>query len=199
MMKSHRRLFSLFHPLLAVLVLAGCGRSPRYLTQAKPGVDVSAYTTFAIVEPAETVPGLDPRVIRRAAPIVENVIRTVLVAKGYREVPMAEADFAVAAHAAVLPRPELEKYGFTPAHAATGWVTGYGDLARVTDERLEPGEEAFVAVEAYDVKTKELVWFSITSSIRRPQETNADRIGRARDLVMRLVTEFPTAQAVEGR
>lgn len=183
--------------LALIVVFAGCGRSPRYLTKSKPGVDVSTYSTFDLVEMKEDMPGADPRVVRRAKPIVENALRTTLKAKGYQESKnLEDADFAVVVNAAVLPRSELVEKGFSPAHASEGWFNQYGDLITATNDQDEPEDKALVAVEVYDVQTKELVWFSLSSSIRRPEETNSDRIGRARDLILRLMSEFPTAQAI---
>ena len=74
-----------------LLFITGCKTGPTY----KPGFDFSRYHTFAILPMATAGTYQDPSIVTRlGGPARESALAT-LRAKGFKDVPEAEADFHV--------------------------------------------------------------------------------------------------------
>jgi hypothetical protein len=86
---THLTLSACLAGLLALV--SGCQTGPVY----KQGFDFSHYHTFAIRPLPTTGTPRDPTIVARLGPTVRQTVQETLVAKGFKEMPLSEADFQV--------------------------------------------------------------------------------------------------------
>jgi Domain of unknown function (DUF4136) len=179
------------------LLFSGCNSAtaPKLAVQQKPNVDLAAYRTFAILPLTEHVPGTDPVKIKAAAPIVTTVIRNELVKKGYQEASVEEANFTIVLNAAAIPRTRAVELGYVPSYVGSGWYDSYEEFRLAADVRIENFDEAVLALQIYDAKTKELVWVGYGTAMKKENASIEERVQRVGGALVQLLGAFPKAAA----
>ncbi|HSH10039.1 MAG TPA: DUF4136 domain-containing protein [Oceanipulchritudo sp.] len=141
----------------ALLLLVGCESTPKISSEFNPETDFSAYKTYALMPLPTSIPGADPGMVLRTGQIVKDAVRAGLNSKGYIEVPMEEADFAVNMTGKVVPKVDVTDMGYT-AMPSRGWYGYYTPYTYSRGVDVDQYEEGTVILEVYDSKNKEMVW-----------------------------------------
>lgn len=88
--------------LLPCLLLAACTASMTLSTESPPDVDFASLERFAWLESDISYTGEgSPQMIAQLDSEIRNTVTSRLLAKGYREAPVPEADFLVSYHVIV--------------------------------------------------------------------------------------------------
>jgi len=182
--------------LLGVLmvVLSGCGSGISVQSDWDRGVDFSAFSTFAVLDEATGVGGLDQLTQNR----IKTSIASTLTAKGMRQVESAED-----AHAAVGWQVTTEERSSLQT-VSTGW-SGYGwnwnrgwhgstmgtgmTTSRTTETRYEVGTLIIALV---DVERDEMIFVgqgskTLSSGNQSPEESQK----RIDEAVAKILEDFP--------
>jgi hypothetical protein len=163
-----------FLPIAVVaLAFAGCASIPAVQTDHDPAVDFSRYHTYSWREkPAGGTALAMQRIVSR--------IDEQLQAKGWRLVPEASADIAIAAHVATHEQHRLDTFYDRPMWSGWGWygpwawgpsmAMGY-QRTRVTSYTV-----GTLIVDMFDTGTKRAVWSAMAEDTipDTPQKINAD-------------------------
>ncbi len=153
------------HLLLGVLSVAalalfsGCATKPTMAYDLSPKVDTSKFETFALLPLPERVKGARLDTVQHYGPAAQEAMREALVAKGYTEAPLAEADFAINLKAAVTPTLNVSQWGYTTGNYAGADYWGTSSYYEVVaDVDVRPDDHAIVLLEIYENKEKTLAW-----------------------------------------
>jgi hypothetical protein len=180
------------------LLLAGCATAPQLQVEQKPGVDLAAYHSFAIMPMTEHVPGADPSAVKAAVPVITGVIRAQFLAKGYRETTPDQADFTVVLNAAFLPRTQAVSLGYIPATVGSGVYGSYEEFRLATDVRMNDYDQAVMALQVFDARTKDMVWVGFGTAMKKERASLGERVQRASQALVELLGSFPKATARAG-
>ena len=170
---------ALLIPLLSLLAAcAGLGSGERVEVYRDPGFDASTWRAFTWRERSYQELTLDsnPRLER----VVREATSRALVAKGYREVPASEADFAVAYGAVVSVDYRTDpRTGDTLPGSAPGTVPAYTK------------REGSLSLQVTDASER-TVWIGSTrgTAIGPPPEGREEAVHEA---VARILSRFPDA------
>ncbi len=174
------------------VVLSGCGSGISVTNDWDPGVDFSAFNTFAVLDEATGGSGIDQLTKNR----IKNSIASTLEGKGMRQVDSADdADAAVGWQLTTEQRSSFQTvttgwggYGY----GRGGWYGGAGmgmSSSRTTERRYEVGS---LAIGIFDVKRDEMIFTAtgskeLSSGNQTPEESqkNID------EAVAEILEEFP--------
>lgn len=175
-------------PILALLaagLLAGC--APWVKTEYAAGVNFERLESFAWQDPTrEKVenPVLDSQLMDEK---VKQAVTAALKARGYREVPAAQADFLVTYHAVR----QLEEGPGTGFATGFGFYGGFGhpwyNTIVITNDR-DTYETGVLVIDVLDRQTEKLLWRGWRS--KGLNQTNFSAAGVAR-LVDEILAHFP--------
>ncbi|MCZ6824522.1 MAG: DUF4136 domain-containing protein [Gemmatimonadetes bacterium] len=174
------------------VVLSGCGSGISVTNDWDPGVDFSAYSTFAVLDEATGGSGIDQLIQNR----IKSSIASTLVGKGMRQVDSADdADAAVGWQLTTEQRSSFQTvttgwggYGY----GRGGWYGGAGmgmSSSRTTERRYQVGS---LAIGIFDVKRDEMIFTStgskeLSSGNLSPEESQK----RIDEAVALILEEFP--------
>jgi len=177
--------------VLAV-VLSGCGSGLSVTNDWDPGVDFSAFSTFAVLDEATGGSGIDQLTRNR----VRTSIAKTLEGKGMRQVDNADdADAAVGWQFTTEQRSSFQTvstgwggYGY----GRGGWYGGMGmgmSSSTTTERRYDVGS---LAIAIFDVKRNEMIFSStgsktLSSGNLSPEESQK----RIDEAVAKILEEFP--------
>lgn len=176
--------------------LAGCSSSGGIKTSYdfNPATDFSAYQTFAWISQQPFMGG-DPGVSALTRQRVQNTIRDRLIAMNYQFVsdPMA-ADFVVSFTIGSRQEIKVDTY---PSTWSGGWGRGAGYWGRGyyggysgTEVRVREYTEGQLAIDIFDVKTKEPSWHG-TATKRITSKEKDDPLPLIQEAVARILAQFP--------
>lgn len=174
---------------LASLLFSGCSTTESYESEASPKLAPEKYTTFTILEvkPGAGDVGEDAAKAIRLGPTIEESIKAMLLVKNYVYVEEGEADLTFKVVAAFDTVVEVSEWGSTeaiyPAYKDHGWITNYA--RRTIDVDLH--KAGSVAVEAYDSKTREIIWVGW----RDLKDKEKPTFGEVIDLFQNIMLNFP--------
>ena len=170
-------------PLL--LFLAACDKEngPKVKIEIDPDSDLSQYKTFAIMPLPTDLPGIDPGVALSFGRIAKDVIETEISAKGYTGANLTQADFAVNVRGQVVPKIDVNEYGYGH-YGPRGWWRTY-PYGNVTVHEYKEGT---LIVEIYDGSTKKMVWVGWVTGRRKSGNPDPERF---RELLGRIIAPFP--------
>jgi len=144
-----------------LLFHAGCATKPMLAYDLNPEVDISAFETFSLMPLPDRVKGARPDAVEHYGAAAQAAMREALTAKGYREVPFGQADFAVNLKAAVSPRLNVSQWGYTTGnYAGTDYWGTSSYYEVVADVDITPEDHAIILLEIYENKNKTLAWCS---------------------------------------
>jgi Domain of unknown function (DUF4136) len=174
------------------VVLSGCGSGLSVTNDWDPGVDFSAFSTFAVLDEATDGSGIDQLTRNR----VKTSIANTLEGKGMRQVDSADdADAAVGWQFTTEQRSSFQTvstgwggYGY----GRGGWYGGMGmgmSSSRTTERRYDVGS---LAIAIFDVKRNEMIFSStgsktLSSGNLSPEESQK----RIDEAVAKILEEFP--------
>ncbi len=178
--------------LLAVALLAtACGT--RGYADFDPNARFDTFRTFAWVS---DTPGLieaesgevstvDPLLDRRIRATIEDVLAT----KGYRVLPELEgADFALAYSVGTREKIDVSSSPSYSVGYGSGWGGRYGGWYAGTSTSVRSYTEGTLAIDVFDVKSREAVWHGWASKRLSP---SADRQKVVDEVVLAILKKFP--------
>ena len=145
----------------AVILLAGCAtnQKPMMNFDLSPDVDISEFKTFALMPLPERIKGARIDAVQHYGPASQTAMREALIAHGYTEAPLGEADFALNVKAAVTPTLNVSQWGYTTGNYAGSNYWGTSSYYEVVaDVDIRPDDHAIVVLEIYENKEKTLAW-----------------------------------------
>ena len=174
------------------VVLSGCGSGLSVTNDWDPGVDFSAFSTFAVLDEATGGSGIDQLIRNRVKASIANTLE----GKGMRQVDSADdADAAVGWQFTTEQRSSFQTvstgwggYGY----GRGGWYGGTGmgmSSSTTTERRYDVGS---LAIAIFDVKRNEMIFSStgsktLSSGNLSPEESQK----RIDEAVAKILEEFP--------
>lgn len=184
-MKKHLLLVA---GLSAGLVLAACATAPKFNSEFKQGADFTKYKTYTVVPLPQSVEGMDPGAGIRLSSSALASAKAAMGGKGYTEAADAkQADVALIIKGRSVPKTDVTDWGFS---YGVGWG-GYPYSAAYygSNVSVDQYDEGTLIVEAYDVKTKEMVWVGwVTGRVQEKTEGQAERVASA---VTQVLASYP--------
>ncbi len=143
-----------------VAIMAGCSSTPTAKVNFDRNEQISTanYKTFAWLTPSKILAA--PIGINSVAKVrIDKAIEAAFIAKGYQLIESADdADFTVSYTVGSRDKIRVDTY---PASYRTGfgWGRGYyGGFAMGTESTVRSYTEGKLAIDVFDVKTKQPVW-----------------------------------------
>ena len=173
---------------LSLAFLFGCESVPKIQSEYNESVDFSSYNTFAVLPLPNSIPGADPGMVLRTGKFVEAEVVANLVAAGYNQVPVEEADFAVNITGKVVPKTDVTDWGYM--HFPTrGWYGGYSPYYYTgSNVTVDQYEEGTLILEIYDSKSKEMAWVGWGVGRRSSSGPDLEKLSAVIDSIL---AEFP--------
>jgi len=137
-----------FAGLLAIAILSGCSTVQVY-SEAAPGIDFSAYTTFSQAPPPQSVDRSLPGYSSITGDHIQASIAHELEAKGLTRASTGDGDLFVSFSIDGQPRHDIE-WSEGGAGPFGGWAGGSTYTVNYVEGTL--------TIDVYDVEKKELVW-----------------------------------------
>ena len=164
------------------LLLAGCASNPTVATDHDPSANFTVYKTYFWLKQPE---GVNPLAQQRIVAGVDSR----LAAKGWRQVPQAEADVAIVANVA-----SHEEHDLDTMYTGMGGWGYYGGMGMGSSTtRVRTYTIGTLVVDMFDAKTKRAVWRGTASgTISDKPETNQRNIEYALD---QMLNGFPPGSA----
>ncbi|MDG6347189.1 DUF4136 domain-containing protein [Luteimonas sp. 8-5] len=186
----HKRFVQIAATAAVALAVAGCASIPRVQTEHDPSVDFARYQTYGWREKPS---GGTALAMQRIVTRIDEQLR----AKGWRQVPVAEADVVLAAHVATHQEHRLDSFYDGPMWTGWGWYGPWawgppmGYRTQVTTYTV-----GTLVVDMFDTSTKRAVWSAVADDTvpNTPAKINAD-IDAA---VARMFLDFPPGKAPPG-
>lgn len=177
-----------------VIVLSGCGSGISVQSDWDPGVDFSAFSTFAVLDEATGGGGLDQLTQNR----IKTSITNTLQAKGMRQVDdPREADAAVGWQVTMEERSSFQTVNTGWSNYGWGWNRGWhGSTMRVgtttsrtTETRYEVGTLIIALV---DVERDEMIFVGQGSkTLPSGNQTPEQAQKRIDEAVAKILEDFP--------
>lgn len=189
-MKINRPSFYLI-TISLLFAFAACSTTPKVKHETNPDVSTIDYATFALLPLPDSIPGADPGTLLRYGKTAINSLRTTLIAKGYTEESLVEADFAVVVKAQIVPKVDVSDYGLD-------YGAYYGRYGRrgmpyatmgTSSVDVDSYDEGTLIIEIYDTETKELAWVGWTSSRIRSKKMTDEQL---QALISQVLVAFPS-------
>lgn len=173
------------HLLMAVMLSlalpAQAIARPRIYTDTAPGVNFSAYKTYAWVE-MPVPPGLNPIIIQR----IRNGVEAGLAQKGYaRGQP---GDLSLILTVGTKDKIDVQNWGGVgPAWGwgFDGWGGGHVSVYEYTQGQL--------SLDVFDTKSKQAVWHGQATDTVNTEKPKPEKIDKA---VLKVMAQFPATAAV---
>lgn len=165
--------------LAAGLVLAACTTAPKFNSEFKQGADFTKYKTYTVVPLPQKVEGMDPGAGIRLSSAALASAKAAMVGKGYTEAADPKgADLALIIKGKAVPKTDITDWGFSYGVGWGGYPYGGGYYG--SNVSVDQYEEGTLIVEAYEVKTKEMVWVGwVTGRVQDKTEGQAERVASA--------------------
>jgi hypothetical protein len=165
--------------LLGLALPAQVGAGPRISADTAPGVNFSAYKTYAWVD-LPMPPGLNPIVIQR----IRNGIEAGLAERGYaRGLP---ADLSLIMTIGMRDKLDVQSWG--------GWGPGWGlgglGGSNVSVYQYTQGQ---LSLDVFDTRTRQAVWHGQATDTVNTEKPKPEKIDKA---VKKLMAQFPPTAAV---
>ena len=196
-----KQVFMIFHAAIATLgclfLFLGCKTVPEYNFESDPEVDFSAYKTFALMPLPSKIPGADPDLILRIGDVVKSTLENELKSKGYKQVYIDNADFTVNISGKVVPKVDVEDFGYMPYHtypSAGRWGYHHPYTSGYRDIYVDEYKEGTLIIEIYDASTKKLAWVGWTSTRLSPLSPDPNL---AAERVRGVIAAFPAVPTVQ--
>jgi hypothetical protein len=170
--------------IIGLISFWGCS-SVTVTTDHDPNVDFSKYKTFAIYQgemPASDALSKDPLAKKRVIASVERI----LTQKGFKKVPVEQADFVVILHAGQKERMQITNYGYGGygyGMYGRGWGPGYG----MSQTDVTYYDETTLVIDLADKAKKELVWRGTGTGIITHKLSDEERD----EVIAKILKDFP--------
>ncbi|MBE2212746.1 MAG: DUF4136 domain-containing protein [Opitutaceae bacterium] len=165
--------------LAAALVLAACTTAPKFNSEFKKDADFTKYKTYTVVPLPQKVEGMDPGAGIRLSSAALGSAKTAMGAKGYTESAVAkEADVALIIKGKSVPKTDITDWGFSYGVGWGGYPYAGGYYG--SNISVDQYDEGTLIVEAYDVKTKAMIWVGwVTGRVQEKTDGQAERVANA--------------------
>ena len=175
-------------------LLSGCAARPQAQMQIRDGADFSAYKTYSLLPLPESGPSSDPGLMLRIAGPLRAAVAESMAAQGYSAVEKDAADFTLNVRGESIPRTDVTDWGYSSSY--TFGPRGGVYFPPYRDVTVRNYEEQSLIVEAYDNRSKDLVWVGwIKRSNYGSKVTTEDVVSAARQVI---ATFPPRAGASEN-
>lgn len=139
----------------------------------------------------DRIPGADPGVVLRAGRTVKSAVLADLTGKGYSEVALDSADFAVNLTCKVVPKTDVTDWGYGGYYGGAGrrgWWGAYPYYG--SDVTVDSYEEGTLIIEVYEVASKRMVWVGWGTARRKESGVDTERLTAT---VTEILSSFPAA------
>ena len=172
--------------VLSLIILSGCESPMKVDSEFDPAADLTAYKTYAVLPLPNSIPGADPGAVLRMKRVVGDALNLALEAKGYTEVALQDADFAVHLTGKVVPKTDVTDWGYASAPSPRwGYRYPYHGGSNVTVDQYEEGS---LIVEIFDTSGNEMVWVGWGTARTKNKEPTAER---ANAVLREILASFP--------
>lgn len=197
-----------------VLILSGCGTpAPKIYSQPNTTIDFGNYKSFSMLPfTAESMQGsTSPGLVLQVGQPITLEIQSNMQRLGYIPVGDVEkSDIAINIVGNSVPKVQVTDYGYGGYYGAAGspygaggWAGGYPYGGRYGaggygmgvgmgyggGVQVDQYEEGTLGIEAYDTKTKELIWVGWATG-KMKKELDLDRL---RSTIQQILARFPVA------
>ena len=171
-----------------MLLLAACATRPIVHTDFDPAAAFTTYRTYAWRHQPEVS---NPLVRQRLIAAIDEQLR----AKGWRQVPEAQADIALVGNVATRQEQSLDTFYGGPDWGGWGWRGGWGFGAGYRSARTHTFTVGTLVLDMFDTRTKQAVWRGTAEGTvpDTPAKTNA----AVQSAVTRMFAKFPPGSAME--
>lgn len=195
-----------------VVALSGCGTpAPKIYSQANTTIDFTGYRSFAMLPfTAESMQGsTSPGLLLQVGQPITLEIQSNMQRLGYIPIGDVEmADIAINIVGNSIPKVQVTDYGYGGYYGAAGYPYGAGGWARGYPYggyggygmgvgvgygggvQVDQYDEGTLGIEAYDVKTKELIWVGWATGRMSKDGPDLDRL---RSTIQQVLARFPVA------
>lgn len=196
---SHLRDLLLFFAVCLVAVLStACGSAVSVKAAYDPAAPFQQYRTFAMIEPNRPVPtGMDsdPFTLRQ----LRELTYQALVARGFRAVPMDQADLIVGVLARFQQQVDVSSVGgpYTGAYDYRYYGYGpryggpWGGFGMTYGPTVTKYDEMQVAIDLIDPKKNEVRWRGYGAR-RADKQLNAAQL---QEMIERILSQYPPGQS----
>lgn len=133
------------------VVLSGCQSTPSAVGDADPGVDFTAFATFALMPVPLDAPISDPPIGPSTLNEMNALMRQRLMAMGYREAGRDSADLQVTLRGHILSKLETIDWGY----GVDRWRSPYRGLSRF---EVDSSNKGTLIVDIVQRDEQKLVW-----------------------------------------
>ena len=168
--------------IASALLLGACATRPTVHTDYDPAVVFSGYHTYAWrQQPAVS----NPLVRQRLIAAIDGELR----AKGWRQVPEAQADIALVGNVATRQEQSLDTFYGGPDWGGWGWHGGWGFGGGYRSARTRTFTVGTLVLDMFDTRTRQAVWRGTAEGTvpDTPEKTNA----AVQSAVTRMFAKFP--------
>jgi hypothetical protein len=168
--------------LAPVVLLSACATTPTVHTDYDPAAAFSSYRTYAWRQQPQLN---NPLVRQRLIAAIESELR----AKGWSQVPEAQADIALVGNVATRQEQTLDTFYGGPDWGGWGWRGGWGFGAGYRSARTHTYTVGTLVLDMFDTRTKQAVWRGTAEGTvpNTPEKTNA----AVQSAVTRMFAKFP--------
>jgi hypothetical protein len=172
--------------LAPILLLAACATRPTVHTDYNPAVAFSGYHTYFWRQQPQLN---NPLVQQRLIAAIDEQLR----AKGWTQVPEAQADIALVGNVATRQEQSLDTFYGGPDWGGWGWRGGWGFGAGYRSARTHTFTVGTLVLDMFDTRTKQAVWRGTAEGTvpNTPEKTNA----AVQSAVTRMFAKFPPGGA----
>jgi hypothetical protein len=184
-MNTNMNLRSMAILAIAALLLSSCATpAPTIGFEANRESDFANFKTYAVLPLPQTVQGADPgTAVRVALPMKEEIQRG-MAAKGYREVPVEQADLILNIRGKVVGKTDVTDWGYSYAGYGRwgGYYDPYGGVS------VDQYNEGTLSIEAFN-RQKQVTWVGWATGRLADKPDEA----RLRATIAEVVAKFPAA------
>ena len=174
---------------LSLTIFSGCETPVKVDSEVDPEANLASYETFGVLPMPNNIPGADPGAVMRIRSTARETVVENLTSKGYREVSLEQADFAVNITGKVVPKTDVTDWGYSYA-PRTRWgyrypYYGYG-TSNVTVDQYDEGS---LIIEVFDNDRDEMVWVGWGTARTSSKGPDPEKVQQA---ITDILARFPS-------
>jgi hypothetical protein len=182
-------------PLLLPLVFLTACNSLSVHTDYDPQVDFSALEEWAWIKPVKTVLPDENAETQLASQRIKSAVEAELASKGFVQVQdEAQADFLVAAHAAVTRKYDSayvnDNFGYG-GYGGYDWNYGYGYGFGIGAPTVYEYEQGTLGIDILTQASRKVMWNGTAKDVFHRKNSVEKREKVVRDTVAKLLSKFP--------
>jgi len=182
-----KNILSLF-AALSIILLSGCESPMKVDSESDPNVDLTAYQTYSLLPLPDSIPGADPGAVLRMKRIVTDALKEAMADKGYTEVALQVADFAVHITGKVVPKTDVTDWGYAYSPSPR-WGYRYPYHGGGSNVTVDQYEEGSLILEIFDTTRNEMVWVGWGTARTKGKDPTPER---ALSVVSEILASFPS-------